>query len=385
MRIAVNLLPFRIRLAGAGRYTQNILRELVRLDPQNEYLFLGTPHAAPHFDFQAPNVTRVMIPLLESSTARIAYEQFGLPIQLARCNADILFTPSVAVPIAWRGKQITVIYDMIAEHRDVTKYTRSRNAYVLLMSRYAAQRADAVITISESSRREIAHYARVPLEKIYLAPPAVDASLLPVTDDAALNRARNAYHLPERFILYLGTLEPGKNLPHLVRAYTRMKRAHPELPQHLVLAGARGWGVREIENEIQRSEATGFHWLGFVENDDLAALYALADVFVYPSLYEGFGMPPLEAMACGTPVIVSNISALPEVVGDLWQGKRAGITIEPRDENALAQAMARVLSDNALRTQLRAAGMERAGQFSWTHSAEIVRQVLASPAICANV
>lgn len=376
MRIAVNLLPFRARLAGAGRYTQSILRELVRLDARNEFIFFVAPRAAPHFDFAAPNITRVFVTLPESSAARIGYEQFVLPAQLARGGADVLFTPSVAIPLVWRGKRVTVIYDMIAEHRAVTKYPPLRNAYVRWMTRYAAKHSDAVITISENSRREIAQYARVPREKIHLAYPAVDTTLRRVTDAQELARVRDAYRLPERFVLYLGTLEPGKNLPHLIRAYTQMKRAHPDLEQHLVLAGAQGWGVGEIENEIQRSDAAGFHLLGFVEDDNLAALYSLADAFVYPSLYEGFGMPPLEALACGAPVIVSNVSALPEVLSELWTAQRAGIAVEPRDENALAEAMARVLTDDALCATLSAAGIERAQQFSWTRSAEIVRECL---------
>jgi glycosyltransferase involved in cell wall biosynthesis len=376
MRIAVNLLPFRAQLAGAGRYAQNILRELVRLDSQNEYLFFLTPNAAPHFAFPYKNISRVLVALPQSSAARIAYEQGVLPVQLARYDANVLFTPSVAVPLAWRGKQVTVIYDMIAEHADVTKYPRARKAYVRWMSRYAARHADAVITISENSRREIAEYARVPREKIHLAYPAVDAALARVTDASELERVRDAYHLPERFVLYLGTLEPGKNLPHLVRAFAQMKRTHPDLPQHLVLAGAHGWGVREIEDEIQRSDASGFHLIGFVAEEDMPALYSLADVFVYPSLYEGFGMPPLEAMACGTPVIVSNISALPEVLGALWQGQRAGMAVDARDENAWAAAMARVLTDDAWAARLRAAGPQRARQFSWQASAQVVLAAL---------
>ena len=376
MRVAVNLLPFHTQLAGAGRYTRNILRELVKFDAQNDYVLFVTPQAAPNFVFEAKNALRALVALPESSAARIAYEQCVLPLQLRRHKADLLFTSSVAVPIAWRGKEVTVIYDMIAEHADVTKYTRARNVYVRVMSRYAARRADAVITISENSRREIAQYARVSPEKIHLAYPAVNPTFARVTDAATLERVRNAYRLPERFVLYLGTLEPGKNLPCLIRAYSAMKRARPNLAQHLVLAGAHGWGIREIENEIQRSDATGFHLIGFVDEQDIPALYSLADVFVYPSLYEGFGMPPLEAMACGAPVIVSDVSALPEVLGALWQGQRAGLAVDPRDEHAWAQAMTRVLLDDALRAQLREAGFKRAQEFSWTVSAQRILQVL---------
>ncbi|MCG3139359.1 MAG: D-inositol-3-phosphate glycosyltransferase [Anaerolineae bacterium] len=379
MRIAVNLLPFRAQLAGAGHYTQNLLRAVTRADARNEYIFFVTPQADAHFAFDAANVTRVAVNL-DARAARLAYEQCALPIQLRRRAAELLFTPSVAVPLAWRGKQVTIIYDMIAEHADVTKYPRARNLYVRWMSRYAARRADAVITISENSRREIAQYARVPRAKIQLAYPAAAPTLARVTDALELQRVRDAYQLPERFILYLGTLEPGKNLPHLIRAYSAMKRARPELPQHLVLAGAQGWGVRAIEDEIQRSDATGFHLIGFVDESDVAALYSLADLFVYPSLYEGFGMPPLEAMACGAPVIVSNVSALPEVLGALWQGQRAGITVAPRDQDALTRAMTRVLTDDALAAQLRAKGLQRAQEFSWQASAQIVLDTLNAQA-----
>lgn len=376
MRIAVNLLPFRQQLAGAGHYAQNILRELVSLDTTNEYIFLVTPRAADQFTFDVPNVTQVSVPLPDSTFMRIAYEQFVLPFQLARYNIDLLFTPSVAIPLAWRGKRVTVIYDMIAEHPQVTKYPPARNMYVKWISRLAARRSDALITISENSRREISGDARVPLEKITIAPPATN--LQRILNAETLQRVRETYRLPERFVLYLGTLEPGKNLPHLVRAFAQLKREHPELEQHLVLAGARGWGVREIENEILRSDAAGFHLVGFVEESDLAALYSLADLFVYPSLYEGFGMPPLEAMACGTPVIVSNVSSLPEVLGELWTGKSAGLTVAPHDANALAQAMARVLTDAALCQELRDSGLRRAREFSWAASAAIVGQVITS-------
>lgn len=376
MRIAVNLLPFRAQLAGAGNYTKNLLRALLSLDARNEYIFFVNQTARAHFELPAANVQFVTIALPAANAARIAYEQFVLPLQLARYAPDVLFTASVAVPIAWRGKQVTVIYDMIAEHAGLNKYPPARRVYVQWMSRFAARRAKGIITISENSRREIAQYARVTPEKIFLAYPAVADSIARVTDTAELARVREAYRLPERFILYLGTLEPGKNLPLLIRAYTQMKRAQPDMPQHLVLAGASGWGVREIEKEIQRSDATGFQLIGFVADLDLVALYSLADLFAYPSLYEGFGMPPLEALACGAPVLVSNVSALPEVLGNLWQGQRAGLALDPRDETAWTNAMTRVLTDDALAAKLRAAGPQRAREFSWTRSAQIVLQAL---------
>lgn len=371
MRIAVNLLPFRAHLAGAGRYTQNILRELVVLDPDTAYTFFVAPRAAAHFTFDAPNITQRLVNLPDNLAARIAYEQFVLPLQ---SPFDVLFTPSVAIPLAWRGKKVTVIYDMMAEHPALRKYPPLRRSYVRSMSRYAAQHSDSIVTISEHSQKEIAHYAGVPYRKIVLASPATDFH--PVTDAQTLREVRERYHLPERFILYVGTLEPGKNLPFLVRAYALLKRAYPELEQHLVLAGASGWGVQAIEHEISKSDATGFHVIGFVEQDDLAALYSMADVFVYPSLYEGFGMPPLEAMACGTPVIVSSVSAMPEILGALWTGQAAGLSAPPDDEHAWRSALAAVLTDPVKHEKLRTLGLARAQEFLWRTSAETIRQAL---------
>jgi glycosyltransferase involved in cell wall biosynthesis len=374
MRVGVNLLPFRERLAGAGRYAQNVLRELAAMDGQDEFILLVAPSAAAHFGFGEENVRQVVVPLRGGTAGRIVYEQLALPFVLARENVDLLLTMSVAIPAAWRGKKVTVIYDMIAEHREVTKYPPMRNGYVRWMSRYAARHSSAVVTISENSKREIANFARISPKRISIARPATNFER--VTDADALARVRERYRLPEKFVLYVGTLEPGKNLTRLVRAYAKMKRTYPDLEQHLVIAGAQGWGVRELEEEINRSEATGFHLIGYVEEEDLAALYSMADLFVYPSLYEGFGMPPLEAMACGTPVIVSNAPALPEVLGELWTGKCAGLLVPPREIDALVTAMWRALKDERLRERLRREGMERVGELSWKRSAgEILRVI----------
>lgn len=400
MRIAVNLLPFRSQLAGAGRYTQHILRELVCAESADEYIFFVMPAAAPHFAYGMPNITTAAVALPDLFAARIAYEQMALPLQISEWNCDVLFTPSVAVPLVGSIKKVTVIYDMIAEHRQgrpravaarraaptsplpseampIIKYPAVRNGYVRWMSRYAARHSDAIITISQNSRQEIARLAGVRAEKIRLAPPGVDPVLRPITDPAALARVRQKYRLPERFVLYLGTLEPGKNLVRLVQAFAQMKREYPGLGHQLVLAGAAGWGGRELDAAIRQSHAA-VHRIGFVADRDLAAVYSLAEVFVYPSLYEGFGMPPLEAMACGTPVIVSNVSALPEVVGNVWAGpeQNAGLLVSPYDVRGWTHAMARVLQDRALHARLRAAGLGRAHLFRWDDSAAVVRAAL---------
>jgi glycosyltransferase involved in cell wall biosynthesis len=196
----------------------------------------------------------------------------------------------------------------------------------------------------------------------------VDSGFHPIEDEATLQAARVKYGLFSPFILYVGTIEPRKNLGRLLRAYTRL-RAKYKTPHRLVVAGGLGWLYQDVLREID--ELASEHeviFLGRVPDEDLPTLYSLADVFAFPSLYEGFGLPPLEAMACGVPVVCSNTSSLPEVVGD------AGILVSPYDIDALSEAIAGLLEDPARRSELAARGRERARLFTWERSA---RQLLA--------
>ncbi len=188
-------------------------------------------------------------------------------------------------------------------------------------------------------------------------------------DAATLARARMRYVLPERFILSVSRLEPRKNFPTLIRAFEVLKRKHG-VPHHLVIAGGKGWLYEPIYEAADRSPYRDFiYFPGFVEDEDLPALYTLADVFAYPSFYEGFGFPPLEAMACGTPVVSADNSSLPEVVGD------AGILLPAEDVEAWADALARVLEDVSLRATLRERGFRQAARFSWEASARALVEI----------
>ena len=195
-----------------------------------------------------------------------------------------------------------------------------------------------------------------------------DPRFQPVADKAALKSVRRRLKLDDAYILHVGTIEPRKNLSTLVRAYARLRREHRLTPE-LVLAGEPGWmyqpTVRLVEELGLRNSV---HFIGRVPAAELPAVYSAADLLVFPSLYEGFGLPPLEAMTCGTPVVASNVSSLPEVVGD------AGLLVDPRDETALAEAMFRALTDTDLRQQMRERGLQRAKGFSWERCA---RETLA--------
>jgi len=206
----------------------------------------------------------------------------------------------------------------------------------------------------------------------------VDARFQPITDPDTLARVRNRYGLPERFILYVGTIEPRKNLTTLLEAYAALTSRvsnlqYPISNIHLVIAGRKGW---LYEGFFRRLRELGLErevvFPGFVPDEDLPALYSAAELFVFPSLYEGFGLPPLEAMACGTPVITSNSSSLPEVVGEV------GIMVEPRDVRALAEAMELVLTDEGKRREMREKGLRQAARFSWKRTAQETLEVYRS-------
>jgi glycosyltransferase involved in cell wall biosynthesis len=225
-----------------------------------------------------------------------------------------------------------------------------------------------VLCSSESARRDYCDFTGLPTERVFVTPWAAGAEFHPEADPERMAKARAKYGLPGgTFLLSLCTLEPRKNLPHLIRAFAGMLAAEPRRDVHLVLAGAKGWEFDDIFRSIEGAGAARdrIHTPGRIEDADLAAVYSAAAGFVYPSLYEGFGLPPLEAMQCGTPVISSNTSAMPEVVGE------AGLLVDPTDFGALVEAMRALLDSPELRADLRERGLQRARHFSWERTMQL--------------
>jgi glycosyltransferase involved in cell wall biosynthesis len=230
------------------------------------------------------------------------------------------------------------------------------------------RRADRVITISEFVRQEVIRLCGVDPDRVTAIPLAADARFRPAEPEAVA-RFRRERELPARFILYMGTLQPRKNIETLVRAYVQL-RQDGHLEQALVLAGGRGWQYESIFALVrQLGLESQVHFPGFVPDEEQALWYTAADIFAFPSLYEGFGLPPLEAMACGTPVVASTSSSLPEVVGD------AGVLVEPTDVGGLATTLRHLLDDEGRRVRMRKAGLVRAASFSWRRMAEETVQV----------
>jgi glycosyltransferase involved in cell wall biosynthesis len=277
---------------------------------------------------------------------------------------DIVWGTNYTLPDIGRSscKRILTVHDMAW-----TRYPDAIQAPMLrILSGLAehVESADRVLVVSEATKQDLIRHCRVDSRKVRVIYNGVSERFRPLTE--SLDSVRLRYNLPERFVLFVGTVEPRKNLARLVEAFDRVGR---KIEHSLVVVGAKGWKTSPIYREISRSPLRDrIHVAGFVADGDLPAVYNLADAFVYPSLYEGFGIPVVEAMACGIPVVTSDVSALPEVAGD------AALLVDPFDSGALAEALERIVHDEPLRDSLRSKGIERARRFSWDTSAAHVIQ-----------
>jgi glycosyltransferase involved in cell wall biosynthesis len=294
----------------------------------------------------------------------------ALPLTLARQRIDVVHLQYMAPPVC-PSRAVVSVHD-IAFERYPQFFPPADVAYLRRWVPFTAHHVSAVLTLSEFSKQHIVRRYRVPPEKVVVAPCAADPMFHPLHDAVRLAAVRARYGTGESFILCVGNLQPRKNLKTLIDAYVRLRRTNAT--QHrLVLVGKKAWLYDDI---FAAARASGYSdeliFTGYVPDEDLVALYNAADLFVYPSIFEGFGLPPLEAMACGTPVVTSNTSALPETVGD------AALTVDPLDVEGLARAIARVLGNANLRAQLSARGMQRAATFSWETTARIIRGVYRS-------
>jgi glycosyltransferase involved in cell wall biosynthesis len=243
----------------------------------------------------------------------------------------------------------------------------SLRAYLLRVVPSSVRRADLVLADSDSTRSDVIELLGVSPDRVRVIYPGVDACFRRVQDTRLLADVRQRYHLPERFVLSVGTLQPRKNLARLIEAYAQ---ARLDADVKLVIAGGTGWMYEGIFRRVEELRLQNeVYFPGYVVEEDLPALYSLADLFVFPSLYEGFGLPPLEAMACGTPVVTSNVSSLPEVVGD------AALMVDPRDVEALANAMGQALGEPSLRTAMVQRGRAQAQGFTWARAAERLRRL----------
>ena len=343
--------------AGIGRYGINLIRHLAQLDLETEYLLF--PGAWRQLDLALQHEPE--------QTSRFWWRQVVLPRDLCRYQVSLFHGLFPSLPLLWAPTVIT-IYDMSPVL--FPEYAERGGALLFrLLIKLFARRACRILTISEHSRRDIVNLLDVSVDKVSVALPAAEACFRPVGDANALDRTVQQYGIACPFILFVGTLEPRKNVVSLLRAYAAM-RSGSRITHQLVIVGRKGWLYDEVFQTVDElCLEDDVIFTGPVPDGDLVHLYSASALFVYPSVYEGFGIPPLEAMACGTPVITSNTSSLPEVVGD------AGISVDPQDVDDLASAMARVLGDPALSADMAVRGLARASKFSWARTAAQVHEL----------
>jgi glycosyltransferase involved in cell wall biosynthesis len=365
MKIAIDISLVVGESAGVGSYTRGLLEGLAAIDAENEYVLYSyvafAPSPQPLFP-QKPNFSLRMVPLGEEHWERIWFKA-DLPPKEALDAVDVLHSPFFNAPKEHHGALVVTIYD-VSFLLQPQLHTEANRLHCLQGALNAALYADRIIAISMQTKKDLMAYFSIPEVRIRVIYPAHRKIYYPERDVEVIRGVLERLGIFRNFILFVGSLEPRKNLKTLLQAYAIYVKRHAS-EELLVVAGGKGWlndDLSQVVAELGIAERVKF--VGYVQEADLRVLYSATKLFVYPSLYEGFGLPPLEAMACGAPVITSNTSALPEVVGD------AAIVIDPHNSEELYQAMQRVLCDDQLRIRMRQQSLARAQLFSWERTAQ---------------
>lgn len=362
MRLAID--TRKLHDFGIGTYVSNLVRGLSRLDHDNEYVLICQPKDHEFVRSLGPNFRALVDPSGNYSVR----EQLSIPLNLWRAKIDLFHAPHYVLPPLAMTRSVVTIHDCI--HLRFPQYLPNRVAlnYAQFFMASAARRASRVLTVSEASKRDIMHFLQTPAAKIDVVYNGFDERLATPTPEDE-RRVRERFQLDAPFVLYAGNIKPHKNVDRLIEAFAKLRERGLERVNLLIIGDdiSKYSSLRRLVHRHQLRQQVRF--LGFVSTDTLAALYRLARVFVFPSLYEGFGLPPLEAMASGTPVVTSNTSSLPEVVGD------AALLIDPLSADDIADAMVRVLTDDRLRSDLIARGFERVKQFSWDRSVKRTHEI----------
>jgi glycosyltransferase involved in cell wall biosynthesis len=360
LRIAIDAHAVGAKLGGNESYAVNLIEALAQIDSANHYtIFITTAEARERFQGRWPNF-KVRATLPHTPLIRIP---LTLSAELRKNPVDVLHVQFTAPPFC-PCPVVVSIHDLSFEHLPQTFKRRSRTQLRLTV-RHSARRAARIISLSEHGRRDIIETYGITAERVSAIPLAAPAHFAPVHDNRELQRVRHNYGIDGDYILTVGSIQPRKNLARLVQAYASLRgnKSADKLPK-LVLVGKSGWLYDDTLRALKETGVADTVVLtGYVPQEDLPALYSGALCFVYPSYFEGFGLPPLEAMKCGAPVIVGNKTSLPEVVGD------AALTVDPFDVEAIASAMQRVIESPALREELSIKGRARAETFDWRETA----------------
>lgn len=381
MKITIDARPAMLQRSGIGHYTYNLLKQLVRIAPEHEY-YLSDVFAGMGFY----NMLRVKRDLANAdrflNLFKIPFPFVTLSRLLLLCwsklrgeatrieQTDVFFGTNFRGIFDERLKTVITVHDMAHEYFPETIRDEETIAYLKKELPEAARRAHRIIAVSETTRSDVIRFLGIAPEKVRVVYNGVDEAFRPIDNPALLAAARERYRLPARFILFVGAIQPRKNILGVVEAYARIC-GEAGVPHDLVIAGGDGWKSEGLTERIAALGLEGkIHFTGYVADADLPLLYNLADLFVFPSFYEGFGLPVLEAMACGVPVVTSSTSSLPEIAGD------AAVLVDPASPDEIGEAMRRLLTDHELKGRCREKGMEQARRFTWERCARETLAVL---------
>jgi len=350
---------------GIGTYIRNLLRELAKIDQQSEYVLFTRPQDVAVAASLGDNFRAVP----DGSGHYSIAEQISIPLGVRRERLDLFHATHYVLPALIPSKTVVTIHDCI--HLMFPEYLQRRLGYAYARAQLytAAHKSDRIFTVSESSKRDILSFFDVPPEKIVVTPNAIDDRFSTPPSEEHVIETRERYQLSHSYLLYVGNIKPHKNLERLIEAF-HLVRSQGRAELELLIIGDEISKLQALRRAVHKYDIhRHVRFLGYVPDKTLAVLYRLASVFVFPSLYEGFGLPPLEAMASGTPVVTSNVSSLPEVVGD------AAVLVDPYSADAIAHGILTVLRSTHFRDELSARGLRRVKEFSWARSVRRVRDV----------
>jgi glycosyltransferase involved in cell wall biosynthesis len=356
MRIGIDARLVFYSQAGIGQYILHLASGLAQVDRDNDYVLLQSRKDDSTI-LEQSNFRRVSL----WTPSHHRFERHALNVEIMRLGLDILHSPDFIPPHRPRCRSVITVHDLafLLYPHFLTRESARYYGHIDQAVRWT----DQIIAVSNSTKQDAMQHLGVPEDKITVVYEAANAIFRPIDRDLAQQEVRTRHGVDGPFLLFVSTIEPRKNVPTLLRALWQLTECYKE-DVHLILAGGKGWLFQDAFALVDELKLQGrVHFVGRVTSEDLLYLYNAAELLAHPAFYEGFGLPPLEAMACGLPVIVSNVSSLPEVVGD------AGILIDPHDVDELTVSIWRVLNETEIRREMREKGLRRAARFSWERAA----------------
>jgi glycosyltransferase involved in cell wall biosynthesis len=361
MRIAFSARGLSIHSGGARQFIKSVIPALAECRGSDELIFL---YSRRQLSGLAPQCREMVI----ESDNKLWWDFVLLPRALRELKVDAAIFPKNVTPFFTGCANYVVVHDLAYFMPHLNAYRSLDTLYMRTLMPQSMRRARGVFAVSENTKRDIVSHTGCDPAKITITYEAADGAYRRIGDVDALRAVRDKYRLPELFVLYTGSLSPRKNVVRLLEAFAAIRG---RLPHRLVLTGSKSWKDRSVYETLHRLGLEDrIVRLGYVEEEDMPALYNLASVYVYPSLYEGFGLPVLEAMQCGCPVVASNVTSIPEVAGE------AAILFDPFDVGAIGDALYKALTDEQARRHLVVSGLRQAAKFSWRRCAETMLDVI---------